>query len=401
MHAKAGNGRMNLTAAFVYDLRAHFDGKDWHSHEFSPSTNILTRYSDLFERVVVVGRRYHGKLPFTPSAATVCSSDRMRFEVVDDLARGVNTFTKAGAARRKLERILPNVDVVIVRLPGMIGDYALDIAKRLGKPSIVEVVGCPWDVLWNHGSVRGKIWAPVAWASLRRTVESASDVLYVTNEFLQRRYPTKGRAFGCSDVVIRKTIENPDRRMARIDSKRTFRIGNIGSLNVLYKGLDTILKAAATLRGWGFDFRVSVVGGGDQRRWQAMAERLGVADIVRLEGFMQHDKIAEWLEDIDLYVQPSRQEGLPRSVVEAMSMGCPVAGSSAGGIPELLQPDCIHRPGDHKGLAHIVARILSNPEEQKRLASRSLSVARQYLASSLEPRRDAFYREVASRAFAN
>lgn len=401
MHAKAESGRMNLTAAFVYDLRVHFDGKDWHSHEFSPSTNILTRYSDMFERVVVVGRSYHGKLPFTPTPDTVCSTDRMRFEVVEDLARGINTLTKVGSIRRDLERILNGVDVVIVRLPGRTGGYALEIAERLGKPSLVEVVGCPWDALWNHGSLRGKLYAPVAWARLRRSLESASDVLYVTNEFLQRRYPTKGRAFACSDVVLPGPIQDAARRMARIDSKRVFRIGNIGSLTVNYKGVDTILKAAATLRDQSFDFRVSVVGGGDPQRWLAMAERLGVADLVRFEGFMQHDRVEEWLEGIDLYVQPSRHEGLPRSVIEAMSMGCPVAGSTAGGIPELLQPECLHRPGDHKGLAKIIARIISNPEEQKRLASRSLSIARQYLASSLGPRRDAFYREVASRALAS
>jgi len=397
MHAEARSGRMNLTAAFVYDLRVHFDGKDWHSHEFSPSTSILTRYSDMFERLVVVGRGYK-RLPFIPTPATVCSSDRVTFEVVDDLARGLNTFTKGGAVRDAMERILPGVDVVIVRMPGMIGAYAIDVAKELGKPTIVEMVGDVWDSMWNHGSLRGKLWAPVAWANLRRSIASATDVLYVTNEYLQRRYPTKGRSLGCSDVVLRRTVEDLDRRMARIDSKRTFRIGTIGSLDVLFKGLDTLLQAAAILRERHFDFRVSAVGGGDQRRWLAMAEKLGVADLVRFEGYMSHEKISRWMEEIDLYVQPSRQEGLPRSVIEAMSMGCPTAGSSCGGLPELLQRDCIHRPGDHKRLANIIARIIADPSEQKRLATRSLEIARQYLAERLEPKREAFYREVASRA---
>ncbi|HWV39932.1 MAG TPA: glycosyltransferase [Vulgatibacter sp.] len=399
MHAEVHSGRMNLTAAFVYDLRVHFDGLAWHSHEFSPSTSILTRYSDMFERLVVVGRGYE-KLPFIPTPDTVCSSDRVTFEVVPDLARGLNTFTKAGEVRAALERILPQVDVVIVRLPGMIGDYAIDIARELGKPTIVEVVGCPWDSMWNHGSLRGKVWAPVAWASLRRAVASATDVLYVTSEFLQRRYPTKGRSLACSDVVIHRTVGSLDGRMARIDSKRTFRIGTIGSLDVLFKGLDTLLRASAILREKHLDFRVSAVGGGDQRRWLAMAERLGVADLVRFEGYMPHEKVSRWLEEIDLYVQPSRQEGLPRSVIEAMSMGCPVAGSSAGGLPELLQRDCIHRPGDHRRLAKIVARIHSHPSEQKRLAARSLGIAKEFLAEKLQPRREAFYREVASRALA-
>ena len=58
-------------------------------------------------------------------------------------------------------------------------------------------------------------------------------------------------------------------------------------------------------------------------------------------GSLPHNEVFEWLDTIDIYAQPSRQEGLPRALIEAMSRGLPAFGARTGGIPELLEPDYI------------------------------------------------------------
>ena len=65
----------------------------------------------------------------------------------------------------------------------------------------MEVVGCPWDAYWNY-SLKGKIVAPFATYMMKRRVKSAPFVLYVTNKFLQKRYPTKGKKINCSNVEL-------------------------------------------------------------------------------------------------------------------------------------------------------------------------------------------------------
>ncbi len=56
---------------------------------------------------------------------------------------------------------------------------------------------------------------------------------------------------------------------------------------------------------------------------------------------MRHEDVFNWLETIDIYTQPSRQEGLPRALIEAMSRGLPAFGARTAGIPELLEKEFI------------------------------------------------------------
>ena len=74
---------------------------------------------------------------------------------------------------------------------------------------------------------------------------------------------------------------------------------------------------------------------------KAAIQKLDVEEQVKILGPMPHNEVFKWLETIDLYVQPSRQEGLPRALIEAMSRGVPAFGARTGGIPELLDEDFI------------------------------------------------------------
>ena len=94
---------------------------------------------------------------------------------------------------------------------------------------------------------------------------------------------------------------------------------------------------------------------------------------------------------LDLYVQPSLHEGLPRALIEAMSRGLPALASSCGGIPELLPPECLHRPGDDKALAKQLARMVQTPAWRMQQAERNFREARNYYRDRLESQRDAFW----------
>src|SRR5206468_1698503 len=101
------------------------------------------------------------------------------------------------------------------------------------------------------------------------------------------------------------------------------------------KGVDVLLRAAALLKGDVADLRVLVLGGtqagheGYRAELDDLARRLGVADAVCFGGFVDQP-FGRWA-GARVYVQPSRTEGLPLAVTEAMASGLPVVATAVGG----------------------------------------------------------------------
>jgi len=90
-----------------------------------------------------------------------------------------------------------------------------------------------------------------------------------------------------------------------------------------------------------------------------------------------------------LYVQPSRQEGLPRAVLEAMSVGCPVIGSRVGGIPELLRDSDMFESGDVTEIAHLIQQMSRERLAEMATVNFDIAVSR-YDRSDLDEARRSF-----------
>jgi len=229
---------------------------------------------------------------------------------------------------------------------------------------------------------------------MRRDVWRAPFVLYVTERFLQRRYPTQGVAGSGSDVEIGELDESVlARRLARCAGDRGVLVfGHVGSLSTRSKGLHTLLKALRMAKETLPRFELRVLGPGDPGPWDAMVQRLGLDGHVRFDGVIPAGSpVFSWLDDIDLYFQPSFQEGLPRALIEAMSRACPALGSTAGGIPELLDSDCLHKPGDEAALARLIITRAENRNWLMAQAMRNFEVSKRYVGSVVQQARREFW----------
>jgi glycosyltransferase involved in cell wall biosynthesis len=103
-----------------------------------------------------------------------------------------------------------------------------------------------------------------------------------------------------------------------------------------YKGIDVLLHALARARAAGAAVELSIAGDGAERSaLQALAQTLGLTD-VRFLGGVAPDAIAGLLQGADLMVLPSRGEGLPVAIVEAMAQGRPVLATRVGGNAEVV-----------------------------------------------------------------
>lgn len=357
------------------------------------------RYLQWFDRVIVAGRR--GAQSAAPRFLTKVSAPGLDFRYLPDLSGLGRRFCSWAAARDALRNLFNEADAVIARLPSELGIEAASLAQHLDKPLALDIGGCVLDGMRAHGSLAGRLYAPVAYRRMRRVVRRASWVSYVTQRFLQERYPADAhaRTIACSNVDLPDPADEVlAARLARIDTDpRPLVFGTIGSLYGNFKGIDHALAAFKLAAPRLPTFRYRVLGGGNAEPWKKRAAKQGLADRVIFDGVLPAGSaVLAWLDGIDVYVQPSLREGLPRALIEAMSRGCAAVASDIAGIPELLPPERLHAPGDVRRLAELIVDS-SAANSRRESAKRNWELARKYSSSTLRPLRSKFWQEFRDR----
>jgi glycosyltransferase involved in cell wall biosynthesis len=161
---------------------------------------------------------------------------------------------------------------------------------------------------------------------------------------------------------------------ARQRCSREFLIGYMGRL-VNDKGIDLLLKAARQLRQRGHQFRIVLCGSGqDEPMLRQVAEQQGVAELVTWKGKIPHADVPLEMNQFDVLVLPSRtmptwKEQFGHVLIEAMSMGLPVVGSTCGEIPNVIgREDLVFPEGDAAALASILERMLKEPDWYQKMS---------------------------------
>ncbi len=201
------------------------------------------------------------------------------------------------------------------------------------------------------------------------------------------------------DVSEVDSIKNeaPETRAAREEG--AFILGYIGQL-IHRKGIDILLKALSILRG--LNFRLFVVGSGPLReRLEEMARDLGLVDRVVFTGY-RADRL-QLLRGFDLFVLPSRLEGIPRCLMEAMAMGKPVIASDIDGCRALIPNDGIQGllfpAQDAQALARRIDYLAHHPEEARLMGERAREFIRIYYSAERMAREyEELYLEVIERS---
>ncbi len=385
-----------MKVAFFHDAPL-VDGKDGQVYSVGFGYNIWERYLAVFDSIVVSPRMRIDD-PIDDSMTKnmkLSSGPRVKFKPISEYRKSVDMIFNRKKISNQVREILEQCDCIIIRLPSFIGGIACKEAEKMGKPYLVEVVGCAWDALWNH-SVMGKIVAPFMYSRTKHSVLYASHVIYVTNEFLQKKYPTNGRNTNCSNVDLEEFDDNVLlNRINKIKSKSkngNIIIGTIAAVDVRYKGQQYVIQALGKLNKRGItNLKYQLVGGGDQSYLKSIAKKYGVINQVEFLGTMLHEEVINWLNNIDIYVQPSLTEGLPRALIEAMSRGVFSIGSDAGGIPELLDSKYIIK-NISKNIDKICDILESVNEESMEIqAKRNFEESKKYDRERIEKNRKDFF----------
>ncbi|MGA7498844.1 MAG: glycosyltransferase family 4 protein, partial [Isosphaeraceae bacterium] len=312
-------------------------------------------------------------------------------------------------------------DAVILRVGSQIAACLEPQLRRTRRPYGVEVVGDPYDV-FAPGAVVHPLRPFFRWwfsRQLRRQCAGACGAAYVTEWYLQRRYPPGGTAFAThfSSLEMPETAfcaragkalsthfsdvelsENAFTRFYRLPrrAESSVRLISVGSLEQMYKAPDVLLDAVGMCVRDGIELELVWLGGGRyQASLEAKARSMGLGSLVHFHGQLNSvEAVRAELDRSDVFVLPSRTEGLPRAMVEAMARALPCIGSTVGGIPELLLEEDMVSPGNVVALAAKIREVVTDPDRMARMSSRNLEKARDYKEDKLRERRIEFYRYI-------
>lgn len=245
-------------------------------------------------------------------------------------------------------------------------------ARKSGRHFIAQVVGDPAEAMaaGSFGKFLGVL-HPVVRTWVRHQVASASAVIYVTRETLQKEYPANDHAI----TVARSNVELPsesfvaaprDYSLKRI--RTPMRLITVGGHSQKFKGHDLLLQAVSSLKQEGLSVTLDILGGGRYHEfYKQIAEDLAISDIVNFHGHVTDPgSVRTALREADLFILPSLTEGLPRALIEAMAQGIACVASNVGGNSELLPEDAIFKSRSTEAIATIVR---SCTKDQKRLTT--------------------------------
>lgn len=291
---------------------------------------------------------------------------------------------------------IQKADALIVRLPSFLGIFVLILNLFFQKKYFIELVGDPQEALITSKKKVGflfKYFIYIFSAFNKFFVKKADGVIYVTQYDLQKRYPTKKLQTYASNVEVNIKPLNLSLDEYTLKNEKNIKVGLIGSFNNEYKGIDTALKAIHLLKQKDCIVQLHILGSGKLKDYYLeMAKELKIAGQIYFDGSLAGgEAVLKWLKDLDLYIQPSRTEGLPRALIEAMSVGLPAVATKVGGIPELLPDEFLVPSNNSLELAEKIKMLIHSQQLRYEQGKANYEKAKEYDSQILRERRIKFW----------
>lgn len=276
---------------------------------------------------------------------------------------------------------------VLLRLPALAATVSAFICRFQGTQYFAELVGDPSQVL---AAIKPGMIGPLVGELLARAtrlaIKQAAAVVYVASSLRAAYSPGEQAVIATLSDVSISTAD-----LSTCGRTRPFhqpaQLLAIGSQAQRYKGHDTLISALHELIRRGREIELTLVGHGIARtELLNLADRLCVRDNIRfVDAITDRRALTRAFDYADLFVMPSRTEGMPRVLIEAMARALPCVGSRIGGIPELLDEDALVEPDAPGKLADTIDRFLCSAELAERHSARNLATSAMYTVEVVNP----------------
>lgn len=222
-----------------------------------------------------------------------------------------------------------------------------------------------------------------------RKVVNKSDVIIALSEYwkeyFKNEFPTK------RVEIIKNVISAPRVHKQQTGYFTLLFLGLLGKNKGIYDLLECIRDHKVEFQG---KLKLYIGGNGEIEHVKQLIKEYGIADITIFEGWVSGDKKIELLNKSDAYILPSYKEGLPISILEAMSYGMPIISTPVGGIPEIVsngENGYLFEPGNKEDIYKAIISLLNDSDLRNRMGSVSLSRVGEHLPEYVEKQLETLY----------
>lgn len=282
---------------------------------------------------------------------------------------------------------LRSSDFIVINFPSLIGLFVWFINLFSKKPYSLEIAA-DYD---QFASKRFGFLVSIIFKCLFKLVVNKSvGCIYVSN-YLFLKYMHLNSTVS-SNVNI--DVVGDAREINEPLIKKPVSIAIAGGVNKR-KGIDVAINAIKKLRDAGVDNVVlNIAGGHFDFDYQAYVSKYGLDRNVKFLGLLNKSELYFLYRNSDLYIQPSRSEGIPRATIEAMSFGLPVIATDLPGFKEILDSEFLIEVEDSTALSEKIINILTDVDLYNLASCNNIMRSKNFLYKHLHENRKSFYRSV-------
>lgn len=381
------------------------DGSIWTDSVYG--YEFFIRYLEVFEEVRVVTRMKDIE-PSDVGKMIKVDGNNIEFYALPFYHGPWEYASKLVRIQKSLSFAIDGCDCAVLRIPDQVAFQLFRKIKKSKLPCAVEVVAHSWDLYapgTNNTRLRPllrRLWDLFQ----KKTCSSADGVAYVTERYIQQRYPSNIRnkdgrfeTFYTSADLNRAFFYQP--RAKEFFAINNINLVHVSGINNSAKGHYELLHAISKIEQADKRYTVKFVGGGTMLNYyKDLSVKLGISDKVIFVGHLSNpEDIAEILRESDIFVFPSMTEGLPRVLLEAMASALPCIATNVGGIPELLSERCLIEANSTSSLKAKITEMGNDVDILVEESNKNFhKVVREFSPEVIQSKRNDFYSKLRKKA---
>jgi len=298
---------------------------------------------------------------------------------------------------KNINNNVKNSDLIMIRLPSVIGFFVWKRAKKLKKSYFLYVAG---DI--RKVSLRGEKYsklmniAVLIAANLFHRISiriAKNSLVFTTGSDLYNEYFRVSRK--CINFIPSLVSKNDIYYRKDICQMEPIKILYVGRL-VPVKGVRYLLEAIQLLHSRRFDVEVLIVGDGYHRNGlENIVKNKNIEKKVRFLGRIPFgSELFKIYRQSDIFVLPSLSEGIPKTIIEAMAFGLLIVATKVGGIPDIIkdkETGLLVKPRSPIAIADAIEYLIYNKDLQKKIKKNSYNFVCKH---SIEAQAERMWKEI-------